>query len=121
MNKIDNLKLMSKTQKIWLWISVALFTIPEILWSPVVNFMYTIYRGGNVPSILRDNFLVHSDYRRLAIMIIFLQSMGALFTLFIVCRSSASIIARIFLSFFVFILFILSFFVFIFLSMTVNI
>ena len=54
---------MTKKQKIWLGISMAMAIVPEILWSPVVNFYYEFYLGTQTSNIypLRNNFLQNSD------------------------------------------------------------
>ncbi len=52
---------MTKIQKMWLWVGIGLFAIPEILWSPVANFIYAFFwptKNGSY-QILRDNFLHH--------------------------------------------------------------
>ena len=111
---------MTKIQKIWIWIFLAMFAIPEILWSPVLNFLYIFYKGGNVPIILRNNFLINSDYKLLAILIIFLQSMGALISSILILKSNVKFLSKIILFLTFFVLFILSFFVLILLLMTFN-
>lgn len=54
---------MTKKQKIWLLVSSGMFLIPEILWSPVVNFYYELFLsvkpGRTYP--IRDNFFQSSD------------------------------------------------------------
>jgi len=97
---------MTRLQKIWMWIFIAMFAVPEILWSPVANFLYTFWKGGNIPSILRDNFLISSDYRKLAIIVIFIQGIGALLSSVLIFRSSIKNIYKVilFVSFFIFFL-----------------
>lgn len=112
---------MTKIQKIWLWIFIAMFAIPEILWSPIANFLYTFWKNGNVPTILRNNFLMHPDFRRLAIAIIFLQSLGALLSSFLVYKSSIKATTRLILSFLLLLFFVLSFGAFLILILTANI
>ena len=52
---------MIKSQKIWLWISIIMFIIPEIFFSFVPNFFYFMQGYGNFPSlvvkIFGNNFL----------------------------------------------------------------
>jgi len=112
---------MTKIQKIWTWIFIAMFALPEILWSPVGNFLYTFWKGGNIPAILRDNFLISSDYRRTAIVVILLQSLGALISSILIYTSSIKIGYKVLLSILFFIFFLLSLGVFFVLSTTVNI
>jgi len=75
--------MMTKKQKIWMWIFVAMFAIPEILWSPIVNFLHIFSKGGNIPIILRDNFLFNYEYDSLLKSIISIQFIGVI--LFLVC------------------------------------
>jgi hypothetical protein len=51
---------MAKNQKIWFVVFGAIFLIPEILWSPLVNFYYELLRTGDVFP-LCANFLTNSD------------------------------------------------------------
>lgn len=97
-----------------------MFALPEILWSPVVNFLYIFSRGGNVPVVLRDNFLVHPDYRKLAITVIFLQCLGALLGLVLTNKLSIKIIYKVLLSILFVLFFVLSIVVFFILLATVN-
>ena len=74
---------MTKKQRIWLWIFIAMFAIPEILWSPVANFYYELSQtsksGGTHP--FRYNFLQNSDNLHYLRLVIFLQFMGLLLLL----------------------------------------
>ena len=107
-------------QKTWLWIFGVMFLVPEVLWSPVSNFIYSFYIGGNTPAILRDNFLIHSDYRKLAIVVIFIQCLGV-FLGFIFSLKFLTNITKLTISALFFILFIISFFIFYVLLATMNI
>ena len=40
---------MTKIQKVWLWVSVFMFLIPEILFSFIVSFFASLYGVGNFP------------------------------------------------------------------------
>ena len=111
---------MTKKQKIWLWIFIAMFALPEIFWSPISNFIFMLFQGGNSPVALRDNFLIHSDYRKLLIIVVLIQSIGALLSSFMIYKLSIKITYRIFLSILFFIFFILSTFVLYLLIATVN-
>jgi uncharacterized protein YacL len=74
---------MTKTQKIWLWIFIAMFAVPEILWSPVGNFVYSLMtplKEGSV-QVLRDNFLLDKSYDNLYSTILFIQALGLTLTL----------------------------------------
>lgn len=47
---------MSKKQKILLWVSLAIFAIPEILWSPIVNTINLPFSSNKI-GLLDNNFL----------------------------------------------------------------
>ena len=111
---------MSKVQKIWMWVFIAMFAVPEILWSPIINFLYTFWKGGNTPVILRDNFLIHSDYRKLAIIIVLLQCLGLLSSLILIYKTSTKVVFKIIFSVLLFVLFLLSAAVFFVLMTTLN-
>ena len=69
---------MTKKQKIWLWVFIAMFAVPEILWSPVVNFIYSFFnplKNGR-PQLLRNSFLFDYKYENLLKLIIFIQTIG---------------------------------------------
>ena len=51
---------MTKKQKIWLGIFLAMFVIPELLWSPILNILHELWQTGNVTP-LRENFIMDSD------------------------------------------------------------
>ena len=110
--------MLSKKQKVWLGIFGAMFLVPEILWSPVLNFSYSIWNGRNVPIFLRDNFLVRSDYRTTIIFIVLIQCIGSLGSLILIIKSKSNIVIKLTSSVVVFILFVLSFLVLSLLSAT---
>jgi len=74
---------MNKKQKIWFAVFLAMFLVPEILWSPVGNFLYQIFqsgnRGGTYP--FRENFLTITDNANMLAPVFFFQVIG-LFGLF---------------------------------------
>jgi hypothetical protein len=90
--------MLSKIQKIWLWVSGALFLVPEILWSPVMNFYYEFYKSsysGNVQP-FRDSFLQNSDNLRYLKFIVLLQSIGLLlFTISLIVNRKNIVVMRI--------------------------
>lgn len=76
---------MTKKQKIWLWIFIAMFVVPEIFWSPVTNFYYELTQtnqgGGTRP--FNYNFLQNSDNVNYLKTTIFIQLLGVvLFIMF---------------------------------------
>lgn len=73
---------MTKVQKIWLVISATFFIIPELLWSPVLNFIYIFFQNSNHPVALRGNFLTYNNPGIMYRSIIFIQMFGLLFYIF---------------------------------------
>lgn len=51
---------MTKVQKVWLSVFLAMFILPELLWSPVGNFWYESSQKTNHVVPLRNNFLVET-------------------------------------------------------------
>jgi len=68
---------MTKKQKIALAISLALFAIPELLWSPILNFYYELFQEGDVHP-LRNNMLFNSDNLVILKATILIQLLGIL-------------------------------------------
>ena len=70
--------MMSKMQKTWLWIFGAMFVVPEILWSPIGNFIYSLFSRpvNGYSQLLRKNFLFDYQYESLLKIIIFIQLIG---------------------------------------------
>ena len=66
---------MTKKQKIWLWTSALLFFVPEIIWSPIINFFYGLSRDRP----FRINYFSNSDNTAARIYIILLQAIRASF------------------------------------------
>lgn len=56
---------MTKNQKIWFWVGVALFAIPEILWSPVLG----LFPWGR-------SFTISADYHFSLTVVVLLQTLG---------------------------------------------
>jgi hypothetical protein len=74
---------MSKAQKIWLGVFLAMFLVPEILWSPVGNFVYELFQtnqsGGTHP--FRQTFLENSDNINSLSVVLFIQLFGIVITI----------------------------------------
>jgi hypothetical protein len=71
---------MSKMQKGLMWLFGAMFLVPEILWSPVVDFYYQLSqtsKSGGTHS-LRNNFLQNSDNLSYLKLVIFIELVGLL-------------------------------------------
>lgn len=69
---------MTKSQKIWLYLGLALFALPEILWSSASNLFYeytqTGKTGGTHP--YRANWLFDIDNVNALSIILFAQFLG---------------------------------------------
>ncbi len=76
---------MTKKQKIWLSVFLAMFIVPEVLWSPVGNFYYEFYQGMKQSTVypFRDNFLQHSDNLSILKIVVFIQCVGAALFLYV--------------------------------------
>ena len=75
---------MTKVQKIWLSVFLAMFLVPEILWSPVVNSVYEWNQNSNHVTPLRDSFLTKSDNIQILSNVLLFQFFAlALITIFL--------------------------------------
>lgn len=78
---------MTKKQKVWLGIFLAVFIVPEVLWNPVVNTLYSFFQSGKIiPQIFRNNFLLEYRYEYLFKLIITMQLIGIVLALFYVIK-----------------------------------
>jgi len=70
--------MMTKTQKIWLWVSIAIFAIPELLWSPILTYTLPFFMGSSYK--FRNSF-IFSGYNSplVASLVIFIQCLGVIF------------------------------------------
>ena len=64
---------MSKTQKIWLGICIAMFIVPEILWGPVLSVLNLI--NIQVPVIFQSSETLQNNFS-LIILILLCQFIG---------------------------------------------
>lgn len=79
--------MMSKMQKGLLWLLGAMFLVPEILWSPISNFIYIFLNNSDPAKPLRLNFLTESNPANLYQIIVFLQLVGLLGFLFLLIKN----------------------------------
>ncbi len=80
-------------QKIWLGVFLAMFLVPEILWSPVGNYIYSLVKptvNGSI-QIMRDNFLLHTDNVNLYSTVLFIQLVGSILYFIFYVKHSESI------------------------------
>jgi hypothetical protein len=78
--------MLSKIQKIWMWIFVVMFALPEILWSPVGNFVYIFIKNSDPATLLRTNFLTEAGPNFLYKIIVLIQLVGLCSFLFILIK-----------------------------------
>ncbi len=83
---------MNKKSKISLSIFVGIFVIPEILWSPIGNFIYQLGQTGNSGGTFpfRNNFLNNPDNTYAYVTILFIQFLGLLLTTFYIAKYNIS-------------------------------
>ncbi len=82
---------MKKQQKIWLGIFLAMFILPELLWSPVENLVYDLLQNSNNVKIFRPNFLTVSDNTYLLLFVLLFQIIGLIGSLIIVFKEKINI------------------------------
>ena len=88
---------MTKIQKIWLWIFIAMFAIPEILWSPIANFIYSFFEPlkNGYSQLFRNNFLFNYKYENLLKLVIFIQSTATVLFLTFLFKNKNNIKSKI--------------------------
>ncbi|OGZ91430.1 MAG: hypothetical protein A2599_01095 [Candidatus Staskawiczbacteria bacterium RIFOXYD1_FULL_39_28] len=66
-----------------------MFIVPEILWSPVVNFYYEFFQSSRTSNVhpIRDNFLQNSDNLSYLKFVIALQFIGLLLALIFLVKN----------------------------------
>lgn len=72
---------MTKKQKIWFGVFLAMFLVPEILWSPVGNVVYELFQSGNSNS-LRSNFLTGYQHNSIYQSILIFQTVGLMLSIY---------------------------------------
>jgi len=72
---------MNKMQKIWLWVPTTFFLLPEIIWNPIGNFIYSLFMPtiNGSSQIWRNSFLLDSKFYYLYIIILLIQLIGIMF------------------------------------------
>ena len=70
-----------------LWVFLAMFAVPEILWNPVVNILYSFFQSGKInPNIFRNSFLLEYKYEPLLKFFIIVQFIGIMLTMFYIIK-----------------------------------
>src|SRR4051812_49298452 len=84
---------MTKKQKIWTVVFIAMFLLPELLWSTVFNFYYelpqTSYSSNTHP--FRDNYFQNSDNLVQYDFILGMQILGLIGLLYFIAANKVSI------------------------------
>ena len=101
--------MMTKKQKAWLWVFIAMFAVPEIIWGPVLGYT----------SFVKNIFMVEN--RGWLLLILFVQTIGALLASILFAQSKINLAIKIVLSATFSVLFILALYIFVLLAMTANI
>ena len=98
--------MLAKNQKTWMWVFIAMFAIPEILWSPISNFYYELLQTSKTSFVqpLRTNFLLNADNINYLRFVLFLQLIATLILFIFNIKSSNNILIRIILSIMLFFL-----------------
>lgn len=68
-------------KKIWLWVFMIMFLLPEIFWSPILNTVDGILQNNNITNFIRPSFFTISDNRDILIFILLIQIIGIFGTL----------------------------------------
>jgi len=64
-----------------------MFIVPEILWNPVVNILYSFFQSGKInPNTFRNNFLLEYRYEPLLKFFITVQLIGIMLTMFYIIK-----------------------------------
>ena len=87
---------MTKVQKIWLGLSAAMFVIPEVMWSPVGNFIYSLFTPtlNGYAQIQRNSLLFDYKYENLLGIVLFVQVAGIIIFFFSWLRFRKNINSR---------------------------
>jgi hypothetical protein len=78
---------MSRIQKVWLGIFTAMFVVPEMLWSPVINLVYSFLQNSNNVKVFRPNFTTNSDNTNLLIFFLAFQLTGLIGALVLISKA----------------------------------
>ncbi len=87
---------MTNIQKGLLGVFGVLFLLPELLWSPIGNFVYAFLKptiNGQF-QLLRINFLITNESSYLYVLILCLQFLGVVAGIFFVKKSEYSIFVK---------------------------
>ncbi len=88
---------MTKKQKIWLGVFVAMFVLPEILWSPVGNSVHDFLQDGSSVGVFRPNFLMKPDNSGLLLFCLAFQLVGIISSTILIFKAKINSWVRLFL------------------------
>ena len=77
---------MTKIQKIWLGIFSAMFIVPEVLWSPVGNYIYAFLQTGGSFKYLHESILFNGKFDHLLSFVLSIELVSLVGILFIVLK-----------------------------------
>lgn len=98
---------MTKKQKIWFAVFLAMFLIPEILWSPIRG-IFSIYFPGGLPDIFSISSSIETNNNAIACLITLTQLIGLLGMVYLIYKSKINNSIKIITLFFLFLLICLS-------------
>ncbi len=105
---------MTKNQKIWMWIFVVMFALPEILWSSIANFYYEFFQSGKISSVVpfRYSFLQNLDNLIYLKIILTVQTIGIFLLLISIYKNAnfKNALVKYLLALLLFVLFVVSVF-----------
>jgi hypothetical protein len=82
---------MTKIQKITLGIFLAMFIVPEVVWSPVGNLAYSLLQNSNHAQVFRLNFLTSSDNINFLLFLLFFQLIGIIGSLVLIVQAKINL------------------------------
>jgi hypothetical protein len=89
---------MDKKQQIGLGAFLGLFVIPELLWSPIVNFFHALLQNSNQVQVLRPNYFTDSDNLLSFLILVLVQFLGLVAFLYLINSGEIAYWKRIILS-----------------------
>jgi hypothetical protein len=91
---------------------LAMFIVPEVLWSPVGNLVDSLLQNSNHVQVFRSNFLTSSDNTGLLLFFLFFQLVGIVGSLVLIFQTKINIWIKSFLIFVLVLLFLITGFIF---------
>lgn len=101
-------------KKIWLWVFMIMFLLPEIFWSPIINFIYSFVKptiNGSI-QVFNHNFLLNTEDNNLYLFILLIQIIGIFGTLVQVRKLNLNMVLKLLIYIILGIILILTIFIF---------